>query len=383
MYVTDYELFEVPSRWLFLKLETETGLVGWGEPTLEGHVKTVASAVERVLRNYLIGKDPLEIEKHWQAMYRGGGYRGGAVLQTAIGGIDEALWDIKGKHYEAPVYELLGGRARDRVRVYQWVGGETPEAVARAASEAVDDGYRTVKLSPVSKTNWIETPAAVGDVVEKVAAVREAVGESIDVCVDFRGRASKAMAEWLAEAVDPHDPAFIEEPVLPEHNAALATIAARTKTPLATGQRMHSRWEFESLLDTGAIDVVQPNPSHVGGIAEAKRIAATAETHDVSVAPSCPIGPIALAASARVDIAAHNVFVQSQELDVHDPTDSDLLAYLTDPAAFAYDDGSISPPEGPGLGIDVDEGYVREQADAEIDWQNPIWYREDDSVAEW
>ena len=192
------------------------------------------------------------------------------MLQTAIGGIDEALWDIKGKHYEAPAYELLSGRARDRVRVYQWVGGETPEAVARAASEAVDDGYRTVKLSPVSKANWIETPAAVGDAVEKVAAVREAVGESIDVCVDFRGRASKAMTKWLAEAVDPHDPAFIEEPVLPEHNAALATIAARTKTPLAGGQRMHSRWEFESLLDTGAIDVVQPNPSHVGGIAEAK-----------------------------------------------------------------------------------------------------------------
>jgi galactonate dehydratase len=382
MRISDYELFRVPPRWLFLRVETTDGTVGWGEPVVEGRARTVETAVEELLETYLLGEDPSPIEDHWQTMYRGGFYRGGPVLMSALAGIDQALWDIKGKRFDAPVYELLGGRARERVRVYQWVGGDRPEGVAQAAREKANEGFTALKMNATAELRRIDTPAAVDDAVDRLAAVREAVGRDVDIGVDFHGRASKPMAKRLAAALEPHEPFFLEEPVLPEHNDALPEIAGQTSTPIATGERMFSRWDFKEVFEQGVVDVIQPDLSHAGGITEVKKIAAMAEAYDVAMAPHCPLGPIALAACLQVDACSPNVLIQEQSLDIHYNRTSDVLDYLVDPSVFDYENGYVTLPDDPGLGIDVDEAAVREAA-GDVDWHNPVWRHEDGSVAEW
>ncbi|MDS0260286.1 galactonate dehydratase [Haloarcula sp. S1CR25-12] len=382
MIITDYDLYEVPPRWLFLRLETSDGIVGWGEPVVEGRARTVRTAVEELLDTYLLGKDPMRIEDHWQTMYRGGFYRGGPILMSAIAGIDQALWDIKGKHHDMPVYELLGGKARDRMRVYQWVGGDRPEGVADAAREKVEEGFTALKMNATAELRRVDSPSAVQAAEDRLAAVRDAVGEKIDIGVDFHGRVSKSMAKKLAAALEPYDPMFIEEPVLPEHNDALPELASHTTTPIATGERMFSRWDFKEVFEDGCVDIIQPDLSHAGGITEVKKIASMAEAYDVAMAPHCPLGPIALAACLQVDACAPNALIQEQSLDIHYNETSDVLDYLKDPTVFQYHDGYVDLPEGPGLGIDIDHSYVRMQA-GEVNWHNPVWRHDDGSVAEW
>lgn len=228
-------------------------------------------------------------------MYRSGFYRGGPVLMSAIAGIDQALWDVKGKRFGAPVYELLGGRARDRIRVYQWIGGDRPSEVGEAAAEKVSEGFTGLKMNATSELRRVDTPAAVREAEERLGEVREAVGPEVDIGVDFHGRVTKPMAKRLAKALEPYEPMFIEEPVLPEHNDALPAIAAHTSIPIATGERMFSRWDFKEVFENGSVDVIQPDLSHAGGITEVKKIADMAEAYDVALAPHCPLGPIALA----------------------------------------------------------------------------------------
>ena len=285
MEIVDYDLYRVPPRWLFLRVETSDGTVGWGEPVIEGRARTVATAVEELFDAHLLGADPLRIEDHWQAMYRGGFYRGGPILMSAIAGVDQALWDIKGKHHGVPAYELLGGAVRDRVRVYQWVGGDDPSDVAAAAAEQVDAGFTALKMNATGALRRVDTPAEVRDARDRLEAVRDVVGPEVDIGVDFHGRASKTMAAKLAGAIESADPMFIEEPVLPEYNEQLPEIAQRTDIPIATGERMFSRWDFKSILADGAVDIIQPDLSHAGGITEVRKTAAMAEAHDVAVAP--------------------------------------------------------------------------------------------------
>jgi galactonate dehydratase len=380
--IVDYELFQVPPRWLFLRVETSDGLVGWGEPVVEGRAATVETAVEELMEGYLLGEDPARIEDHWQTMYRGGFYRGGPVLMSAIAGVDQALWDLKGKRHGLPVHELLGGRARDRVRVYQWVGGDRPSDVADAAAEKVDAGFTALKMNATEELRRVDNPASVDAAAERLAAVREAVGDEVDVAVDFHGRASKTMAKRLIDALEPHDPFFVEEPVLPEHDEVLPDLAARSSVPIATGERMFSRWDFKSILADGAVDVIQPDLSHAGGITEVKKIADMAEAYDVALAPHCPLGPVALASCVQVDACAPNALIQEQSLDIHYNVESDVLDYLADPDVFAFEDGYVDLPDGPGLGVEVDEATVRERA-GDVDWHNPVWRRDDGSVAEW
>jgi galactonate dehydratase len=382
MRLTDYELFAVPPRWLFLRLETSDGLVGWGEPVVEGRVRTVRTAVEELLDTHLLGSDPSRIEDHWQTMYRGGFYRGGPVLMSAIAGVDQALWDIKGKRFGAPVHELLGGPVRDRVRVYQWIGGDRPDGVAAAATEKVDAGFSALKMNATAELERIDSPAAVDEARERLAAVREAVGPEVDVGVDLHGRASKPMAKRLVAALDEHDPFFVEEPVLPEHNEALPEVARHTTAPVATGERMYSRWEFKRVFEQGAVDLVQPDLSHAGGITEVHKVAAMAEAYDVALAPHCPLGPVALAACLQVDAVAPNALVQEQSLDIHYNETSDVLDYLADPSVFDYDDGHVDVPDGPGLGVDPALDTLRERSGHD-DWHNPVWRHDDGSVAEW
>lgn len=379
--VARMELFLVPPRWLFLKLTTDDGLVGWGEPVVEGRAATVAAAV-RELEEYVIGRDPNDIEDIWQVLYRGGFYRGGPVLMSAIAGIDQALWDIKGKRYGLPVYEFLGGRVRQRVRVYAWIGGDRPQDVGQAALEKKQAGFTAIKMNASEEMHYIDSHAKVEAIVARVAAVREACGKDFGIAVDFHGRLHKAMAKVVAKELEPFHLMFIEEPVLPENHEALREIARHTTVPIATGERMFSRWDFKRVFEQGGVDIIQPDLSHAGGISEVRKIGAMAEAYDVAVAPHCPLGPIALAASLQVDASLPNVFIQEQSLGIHYNETSDLLDYLVDRAVFAYRDGYADIPAGPGLGIAIDEEKVRAVA-GDHRWRNPVWRNEDGTVAEW
>jgi galactonate dehydratase len=382
MKITSYQLYKVPPRWLFLKIETDAGIVGWGEPVVEGKAATVETAVHELMEG-LVGKDPLRIEDHWNMMYRSGFYRGGPILMSAIAGIDQALWDIKGKFYDAPVYQLLGGACRDRMKVYSWIGGDRPSDVGRAAKEAVDAGFTAVKMNATEELQYIDSYDKIDDAVARIAAVREAVGKGVGIGVDFHGRVHKPMAKVLAKELEPYRPMFIEEPVLPENNEDLREIAAHTTIPIATGERMFSRWDFKHLLASGYVDIIQPDLSHAGGITECKKIASMAEAYDVALAPHCPLGPIALAACLQVDATAHNAIIQEQSLGIHYNVGNDVLDYLSDPSVFVYEDGFVAIPQGPGLGIQINEEKVAEMAGQGHNWRNPVWRHKDGSIAEW
>ena len=382
MKIKSYRLFQVPPRWLFLKIETDGDMSGWGEPVVEGKAATVKAAVEELMEG-LIGKDPMDIEDHWNRMYRGGFYRGGPILMSAISGIDQALWDIKGKYFNAPVYQLMGGKARDKIKVYSWIGGDRPAHIGEAVKEAKKNGFLAVKMNATNEMQYIDSYEKVERVLHRVAALREAVGMSVDVGIDFHGRVHKPMAKLLAKELEQYHPMFIEEPVLPENNEALKEIAHHTSIPIATGERMFSRWNFKEILASGYVDIIQPDLSHAGGITECKKIISMAEAYDVAAAPHCPLGPIALAACLQVDATCHNVFIQEQSLGIHYNKENDLLDYLVDPSVFTYENGYVNIPSGPGLGIAINEGRVIEMAKEGHNWRNPLWRHEDGSVAEW
>ncbi|AGT32278.1 galactonate dehydratase [Geobacillus genomosp. 3] len=382
MKITRLETFLVPPRWLFLKISTDEGIAGWGEPIVEGRANTVRAAVEE-LSDYLIGKDPLAIEEHWTVLYRGGFYRGGPILMSAISGIDQALWDIKGKYFNVPIHQLLGGPVRDRIRVYSWIGGDRPSDVAEAAKKAKEAGFTAVKMNATEELQYIDSYKKIEEAVERVAAVRQVAGKEFGIGIDFHGRVHKPMAKMLAKELEPYHPMFIEEPVLPEHNEALREIARHSNIPIATGERMFSRWDFKTVLSEGYVDIIQPDLSHAGGITEVRKIATMAEAYDVALAPHCPLGPIALAASLQVDAVSYNAFIQEQSLGIHYNQGNDLLDYLVDPSVFEYQNGYVKIPQGPGLGIEINEEYVREMEAIGHNWKNPIWRHADGSVAEW
>lgn len=382
MKITKLELFKVQPRWVFLKIETDEGITGWGEPVVEGRADTVIAAVKEV-SEYLIGKDPLRIEDHWQVLYRAGFYRGGPILMSAISGIDQALWDIKGKYFNAPVYQLLGGVCRNKVRVYCWIGGDRPQDVGSAAKEKMEQGYTAVKMNGTEELHYIDSYKKIDAAVERVAAIREACGPDFGIAVDFHGRVHKAMAKVLAKELEPYRLMFIEEPVLAENNETLREIANHTSTPIATGERMFSRWDFKKLFEDGYVDIIQPDLSHAGGITEVKKISAMAEAYDVAVAPHCPLGPIALASSLQLDACTPNTFIQEQSLGIHYNKGGDLLDYLLEPSVFKYEDGFVNIPQGPGLGIKINEEKVKDAAKVGHNWKNPVWRNEDGTVAEW
>ncbi len=382
MKITRLTTFLVPPRWCFLKIETDEGIVGWGEPVLEGRAETVAAAVAE-LADYLVGKDPRHIEDHWTVLYRGGFYRGGGVHMSALAGIDQALWDIKGKALGVPVSELLGGPVRDRIRVYSWIGGDRPAETARQASDAVGRGFTAVKMNGTEEMQYVDTFDKVERCLQNVAAVREAVGPHVGIGVDFHGRVHRPMAKVLIKELEPYKLKFIEEPVLSEHDEALKEIARISSTPIALGERLYSRWDFKRVLQEGYADIVQPDPSHAGGITETRKIASMAEAYDVALALHCPLGPIALAANLQLDAVCYNAFIQEQSLGIHYNQENDLMDYVSNPQVFAYQDGMVAIPGGPGLGIEVNEDYVRERAQQGHRWRNPVWRHRDGSFAEW
>ncbi len=380
--VESFELFKVPPRWLFLKVITDEGVSGWGEPLVEGRADTVAAAV-REMGDYVVGTDPTKIEDLWQTLYRGGFYRGGPILMSAISGIEQALWDITGKMFGLPVHRLLGGAVRDRMRVYSWIGGDRPDDVVSEARARFEAGMTAVKMNGTAETAWIDGHAAIDGVVGRVDSLRQAFGDRLDIAVDFHGRVHTAMARVLMKELEPFHLLFIEEPVLSEHREAFRELRSHTTTPIAAGERCFGRWDFKDIITGGGVDILQPDLSHAGGIWECRKIAAMAEAYDIAIAPHCPLGPIALAACLQLDFCTPNSFIQEQSLQMHYNKDSDLLDYLEDPGVFRYREGFVSAPKAPGLGVTVNEAVVRERAGVGHSWKNPLWRNSDGSVTEW
>lgn len=374
------ETFRVPPRWLFVRVETTDGAVGWGEASLEGHVEAVDGAYE-ALRDRFVGADADRIEDIWQVAYRLGFYRGGPVLMSALAGLDHALWDLLARRLGLPVWQLLGGKVRDRIAVYAWVGGDRPGEVEQASRVRQQQGFTAVKMNATEDLDWLARPRDLDPVLERVAAVR-ALG--LDVGLDFHGRVHRPMVRSLISALEPLSPLFIEEPVLSEHPEALAQLAQFTKLPIAIGERLYSRWDFKPFLQAAAVDILQPDLSHAGGISECRRIAAMAEAYDVAIAPHCPLGPLALAACLQLAAATPNFVIQEMSLGIHyNSAEYDLLTYLSNPQVFDIRAGYVDVPSGPGLGIEIDEARVREAARIPHTWRNPVWRGVDGSIREW
>lgn len=382
MKITALTTYRVAPRWMFLKIDTDEGISGWGEPVLEGRALTVETAV-REFGATLIGKDPRRINDHWQSMYRGHFYRGGAVLMSAIAGIDQALWDIAGKALGVPVHEMLGGRVRDRMKVYSWVGGDRPGDVVENMQRLLESGFDTFKLNGCEEMAMLDSNRAVDAAVALPASVRDALGMSVDFGLDFHGRVAMPMAKSLLQALAPLRPLFVEEPVLAEQAECYARLAAFTAIPLAAGERMYSRFEFKRVLQEGGIAILQPDLSHAGGITECVKIAAMAEAHDVALAPHCPLGPVALAACLQVDLVAHNAMLQEQSMGIHYNRGGELLDYVLNKDDFRIEGGYMNALTKPGLGVEVDEERVRHASRHAPDWHNPAWRHADGSVAEW
>jgi galactonate dehydratase len=374
------EAFRVPPRWLFVRVETGDGLVGWGEGSLEGHSEAVEGAYAS-LRDRFIGADADRIEDMWQVAYRLGFYRGGPVLMSALSGLDQALWDIKGKRLGVPVYQLLGGRVRDRVGVYAWVGGDRPSDVRESAKVRIEQGFKAVKMNATADLDWVCDAKVLDQVAERVAEVKSL---GVDVGVDFHGRLHKPMAKQLARVLEPLRPLFIEEPLLSEHPEAIRQLSRLTTIPIAFGERLYSRWDFKPFLEAASIDILQLDVSHAGGISEGRRIAAMAEAYDVALAPHCPLGPLALGACMQLALTTPNFVIQEMSLGMHYNTEGhDLLAYVTNPEVFDIADGMVEANSRPGLGIDVNEALVREISRDCPPWRNPVWRGPDGSAREW
>ena len=365
--ITRLETFLVKPRWIFLKVHTNAGIVGLGEPITEGRAKTCATAIEEIAP-YLIGKDPRRVVHHWQAIYRHAFYRGGPILTSALSGIDQALWDIKGKAFGVPVYELLGGPTRDRIRVY--AHASTPQSIRNRMQE----GFRTFKTGVPKKRPFriIENKAAIDYAAERFAELREAAGPEADIGIDFHGAISPQSAKLLIKALEPYQPMFIEEPVQCQNVDVMADIARGTHLPIATGERIFTKWGFREILEKGAASILQPDLCHAGGITETRIIAGMAEAYYAAIAPHNPLGPISLASGLQLAASIPNFLCQEQSSLGH--------GYLKKP--FAVKDGYIPLPTGPGLGIELDEDAIADKIDH--DWRNPETYDADDgSVVDW
>ena len=382
MKITKVNTYLIRPRWCIVEIETDEGFVGYGEAVIEGKASTVAACVKE-MEEYIIGKNPTKIEDIWNMLYRAAFYRGGPILMSAIAGIDQALWDIKGKAAGLPVYEMLGGKCRDRIKVYSWVGGDRPSDVAAAAKAKQDEGFSAIKMNATEELQMVDSYDKIDAVLERVASIREACGKYFGIAIDFHGRVHKPMAKILAKKLEEFNPMFIEEPVLCENMEEFAEIARCTSTPIATGERLFSKYDFKRLLNAGGVSIIQPDLSHAGGITEVRKIAAMAEAYDVALAPHCPLGPIALSACLQVDAVSYNAYIQEQSIGIHYNVGKSVLDYVKNPEDFAFTDGWVEFPRGAGLGVEVNRELIIEENKTPHSWKNPVWRHADGSIAEW
>ncbi|ORX35417.1 putative mandelate racemase/muconate lactonizing enzyme [Kockovaella imperatae] len=377
------EDFYVRPRWLFVRIETEGGVVGWGEGTLEGHTESVQGSLRDIARR-LEGWDAMNIEDIYSFMHRLRFYRGGATLMSALSGIDIALWDIKGKVLGVPVWELLGGKVRETAPVYGWIGGDRPSDVLEQAKVRKAQGFTRVKMNATESVGWLDSPHALDETVQRLAEVKS-IG--MDAGLDFHGRLHKPMAKQLAKLLEPHRPLFIEEPLLPGYPNETKDLYNQISIPIALGERLFTREDFRPYFELGCIDIAQPDIAHAGGISETRKISTMAEAYDIGIAPHCPLGPLAFAACLQIAFCTTNFVVCEMSWKMHYNTGGfDLFTYMLNPEVFAVKNGSVSLLAGPGLGIEMNEELIRKEA-AEAatlaPWTNPIFRGPDGSVREW
>ena len=366
--ITKLETFLVKPRWIFLKIHTDAGVFGLGEPLLEGRALTIQTAIKEI-EPYLIGKDPRNVVHHWQAIYRHAFYRGGPILTSALSGIDQALWDIKGKLLNVPVFELLGGPTRDRVRVY----GRASTAEQMKQQKAA--GFTVIKTGVAKKAhaNIVENPRFIKYAIDNFASLRDAGGDDMDIGIDFHGSISPQTAKILIKELEVYQPMFIEEPCQCQNVDTMVDIARGTHIPIATGERIFTKWGFREILEKGAASIIQPDLCHAGGITEGRIIAGMAEAYYVPIAPHNPMGPISLAVGLQLAASIPNFLVQEQV--------SLGEGYLKNPFKLQKD-GTVLVPKGPGLGIELDEALMADKIGH--DWKNPETYNPlDGSVVDW
>lgn len=380
MNISSIEQFFPRRRLRLVRITTDTGLVGWGETTLEGRPKSTAAAVEEISQ-YLIGKDPFRIEHHWQHIYRAAFYRGGPVLMSALSGVDQALWDIAGKHFDVPVHALLGGHVRDRIRVYaHWgIGDSSEEGLSRARGELdalmQSGGYTAFKSGPGGKWRAHEPPAVIDDFVKRAYTMREWVGPDVELCFDFHGKMTPGLAIEICREIEGMHPMFVEEPVPQENVDALKLVSDHAPFPIATGERLLTRWGFREVFEKHAVSLIQPDASHVGGISELKKVANMAEVYYMHIMPHCAIGPVAFAACLHVDAAVPNFLIQEQ---AHTALGEGVLT-----APWNVENGYVELPDKPGLGVEIDEDILRHQSMDEEELGGEFYYDSDGSVADW
>lgn len=381
MRITAVDTFVLSNRAALVKISTSTGVAGWGEAVTENWARPTIATVER-MAEHLIGQDPRRITHLWQVLSRGGFYRGGPLIGSAVAGIDHALWDIKGRELGVPVHELLGGPTRDSVRVYAHASRPGRTGDPERARVLSDAGYTLLKIVPDGPVGFLETHGWGEKLVADVTEMRAVVGPHVDLALDFHGRLSVAQSRRALALLEDLAPVFVEEPLRPEHSALVGSLVQTSSIPIALGERLYGRTEFRGVLEAG-VAIVQPDLSHAGGITECFRIATQAEIYDAQIAPHCPLGPVSLAACLQVDLAVSNTYAQEQVIDAH-LVDNPALAYIANPEVLRAVDGHIARLTGPGLGIEIDEDAVRALVlTGELPPGSPQWSYPDGSFAEW
>jgi len=379
MKITRIEQFFPRKRTRLVKVSTDEGLVGWGETTLEGRPESTCAAVDE-MAEYLIGKDPLRIEHHWQHIYRSSFFRGGSVVMSALSGIDQALWDIAGKSYGVPTYRLLGGEVRDRIRVYaHWGIHDLSDEGLMRSRERLEwlqtMGYTAYKGGPGGFWRAHEPPAAIDDFVRRAYLMREWVGPDVELCFDFHGKMTPGLAIEVCNEIKGMRPMFVEEPVPQENVDAMKLVSDHVPFPIATGERLLTRWEFRQVFDKQAVLLIHPDGSHVGGISELKKVANMAEVYYIHILPHCAIGPVAFAACMQVDAAVPNFLAQEQ-------VDACLGNGLLQ-EDWVVKDGYIDLPTKPGLGFDIDEDAAQRTIEYTEELGGEFFHPSDGSVADW
>ena len=339
------------ANWLFVKVETDAGITGWGEASLENREISVQTEVAELAKG-LVGRDPMAIERIWIDIHRGAYWSGGAVSMSALAGIDQALWDIKGKALGVPVYELLGGKVRDRLRAYAnaWFEvGSDPAKYADDALAMVELGFDAIKWDPFHGGTQMLSRQVEDDAFANIAAVRDAVGPEVDLCIEAHGRFNIVSAIRVGQRLEEFRPFFYEEPILHDNPDAMAEVARAVRVPIACGERLLSRWEFRPLLERNCVRIIQPDICHAGGISELKKIATMAETYYVGVQPHNAGGPLSTLASIHLDASTPNFAIQ----EFFEPYRARYDQLLTHP--IEVDAGRLVVPDRPGLGADIDE----------------------------
>lgn len=364
----------MPYRWLLIKMHTDKGITGVGESGYHGLPEAALAAIEAQKR-YLVGKDPFEIEHHWQFLYRFSHFRGAAIT-ASLSAFDIAMWDIFGKALDMPVYRLLGGKCRDKVRLYIHIKGDTIDDLVEDGLRAVREGFTVLRFSPFPE-NYYDLPysALMEATVERVAAVREAVGNGVDMCIDVHRRLNPAEAITLAKDLEPYHLLFYEDPIRPDSVQSMAEVARKINIPIATGERLETIYDFRELLQAGATQHVRPDVCLCGGITQTKKIAAIAESFNAGVIPHNPLSPVSTAACVQIDACIPNFVVQEYTGEDIPPKNQMVKRPLK------LENGYLIVPDEPGIGIELNDEFLKAHQTTPREFTTPL--REDGSVADW